>query len=326
MQNWKKTCIAAVFAAALSCAQGIVFEGRSGPGKGKHVVLVSGDDEYRSEEALPQLAKILAERHGFKCTVLFPIDPDNGQIKPDRVDNIPGLEALDHADLMVLFARFRDLPDSQMRHLVDYIEAGKPIVALRTATHSFNFKVNQTYRRYSWNNKETDGGFGRMVLGETWIAHHGKHGAESTRGIFAPGQRGHPILRGIRSGDIWGPTDVYKVRLPLPADCTPLVMGQVLAGMKPQDSPVEGAKNDPMMPVAWTRMYKGGRIFTTTMGASEDLLNEGFRRMLLNACYWAAGMEKRIPRKSNVSLVGAYHPTHFGFGSYVKGRKPADYK
>ena len=53
----------------------VVYDGGDGPGKGKHVVLVCGDEEYRSEEALPQLGKILATRHGFKCTVLFAIDP-----------------------------------------------------------------------------------------------------------------------------------------------------------------------------------------------------------------------------------------------------------
>src|SRR5205085_7740145 len=79
----------------------LVLEGHDGPGKGKHIVLVSGDEEYRSEEALPQLAKILAKHHGFKCTVLFAIDPNDGTINPNKNDNIPGLEALETADLMI---------------------------------------------------------------------------------------------------------------------------------------------------------------------------------------------------------------------------------
>lgn len=287
----------------------------------KNVVLVAADDEYRSEEALPQLAKILEQRHGFRCKVLYAIDPTDGTIKPDRVDNIPGLEALDSADLLVLFARFRDLPDAQMKHFVDYLESGKPIVAIRTATHTFNLKSSPTYRRYSWDNKEWDGGFGRQVLGETWISHHGRHGVQSTKGIFAPGQEKHPILRGIQSGEIWGPTDVYTVRLPLTGDSLPLMLGQVLSGMKPTDPPLEGAKNDPMMPVAWTRTYHGARIFTTTMGSSEDLENEAFRRMLVNSCYWALGLD--VPAKADVALVGEYHASHFGFGKYVKGNRPA---
>src|SRR5438132_1400531 len=116
----------------------IVLEGGNGPGKGKHVVLVSGDEEYRSEEALPQLAKILAKHHGFRCTVLFAIDPQTGEINPEINDNIPGLEALKTADLMVIFTRFRNLPDDQLQHIADYVDSGRPIVGLRTATHAFN--------------------------------------------------------------------------------------------------------------------------------------------------------------------------------------------
>ena len=163
----------------------IVFDGADGPGKGKHVVLVSGDEEYRSEEALPQLAKILAKRHGFKCTVLFAIGKD-GTIDPNRNDNIPGLESLRSADLMIIATRFRNLPDDQMKEVVDYVESGRPIIGMRTATHAFNLK-GKTYAKYSWNSKEWDGGFGRQVLGETWVNHHGNHGKESTRGIIATG-------------------------------------------------------------------------------------------------------------------------------------------
>jgi len=288
----------------------------------KRVVLISGDEEYRSEQVLPELAQILAQRHGFDCTMLYAIDPKDGTINPDYVGNIPGLEALDTADLMILFTRFRDLPDAQMKHIVDYVEKGKPIVAIRTATHAFDLKTSATYRRFTWNSKEWDGGLGRQVLGETWVAHHGKHKVQSTRGIVVAGKAGHPILRGIASGDIWVPTDVYEVRLPLPGDAQPLLLGQVLEGMKASDAPVAGKPNDPMMPVAWTKSYKGGRIFTTTMGSAQDLLNEGFRRLLVNATYWALGMEKSIPARSNVDLVEAYDPLPFGFGGAAKGSKP----
>ena len=308
----------------------VVYEGKDGPGTGKHIVLVSGDEEYRSEEALPQLGKILSQRHGFKCTVLFAIDPKDGLINPNVNDNIPGLEALKTADLMVIFTRFRNLHDEQMQHIVDYVESGRPIVGLRTATHAFNMKGGKPNFKYTWNNKEWDGGFGRQVLGETWISHHGQHGKQSTRGVFAKDQGMHPILRGIKDGEIWGPTDVYGVTLPLPGDSKPLVMGQILEGMKPDDKPIDGPKNDPMMPVAWTKTYKGeqgktARVFTTTMGASTDLVSEGTRRMLVNACYWALGMESQISDKSNVDLVGDYQPLPFSFGGFKNGVKPEDH-
>jgi hypothetical protein len=92
-----------------------VVEGGEGPGKGKQVVLISGDEEYRSEEGLTQLAKILARHHGFSCTVLYAIDPATGEINPNQSDNIPGLESLRKADLMVIATRFRNLPDAQMK-------------------------------------------------------------------------------------------------------------------------------------------------------------------------------------------------------------------
>ena len=306
----------------------LVVKGEVGPAEGTHIVLISGDEEYRSEEALPQLAKILAKHHGFTCTVLFAIDKD-GTIDPGTRNNIPGLEALQTADLMIIATRFRDLPDDQMKYIVDYVDSGRPVIGMRTATHAFCIGRGKTYTRYSHNSKEWDGGFGRQVLGETWINHHGGHDMQSTRGIIAPGAESHPILRGIKDGDIWGTTDVYSVRLPLSGDSQPLVLGQVLEGMKPTDKPVSGKLNDPMMPVAWAKTYTGaqgkaGRVFMTTMGASQDLESEGMRRLLVNAAYWAVGLEDKIPDKSDVDLVGAYHPHHFGFGSFTKGIKPAE--
>ena len=253
----------------------------------KHIVLIAGDQEYRSEEALPQLARILSTRHGFKCTVLYCINPKDGTIDPD-IPNIPGLEALSSADLMIVFMRWLDLPDEQLKHIVNYVESGRPIIGMRTATHSFKLSASKLFQRYTWDSKEWDGGFGRQVLGETWVAHHGRHGKQSTRAIIAPGQEKHPILSGIADGEIWGPSDVYKVRLP--ADSQPLLLGQVIEGMEPGDKPAIGAQNDPMMPVAWVRSYKTARVFNTTMGSSQDLLNEGLRRLLVNACYWAVGL------------------------------------
>jgi hypothetical protein len=324
-----------VLSASISLADDstMTVQGQSGPGRGKQIVLVSGDEEYRSEEALPQLAKILATHHGFDCTVLFAINPADGTINPNVANNIPGLEALKTADLMILFTRFRNLPDEQMRHIADYVDSGRPIIGMRTATHAFNLDDDSSYGKYGWKHKGEvwDGGFGRQVLGETWISHHGKHGQQSTRGIIAPGSHEHAILRGIADGDIWGPTDVYGVRLPLPGDSQPLVLGQVLSGMQPTDPPVEGQQNDPMMPVAWTKTYASasgqtGRVFTTTMGASQDLQSEGLRRLLVNACYWALGMADQIPSKSKVDLVGKYEPRPFRFKGFQAGLKPADYQ
>src|SRR4051794_5926721 len=81
--------LAGVATSSMAADEWVTYPGGDGPGKGKHVVFVSGDEEYRSEEGLPQLAKILAKRHGFRCTVLFAVDPKDGTISPNVKDNIP---------------------------------------------------------------------------------------------------------------------------------------------------------------------------------------------------------------------------------------------
>lgn len=305
----------------------VVFDGKDGPGKGKHVVFVTGDEEYRSEESMPQLARILAAHHGFKCTVLFAINKEDGTIDPTTVDNIPGLEALASADLLVIFTRFRELPDSQMKNIVGYINSGKPILGLRTATHAFAYKKNKDgpYAKYSWDSTEFSGGFGRQVLGETWIDHYGLHQKESTRGLVAPGREGDPILKGVEN--VWGPSDVYALKA-LTGDARPLILGQVLKGMDPKDPP---NPDKPPVPVAWTKTWTGSagkaaRVFATTMGHAGDLKNEGFRRLLVNAAYWCMGMEEKIADESKVDLVGPYDPSPIGFAGHKKGVKPGDHK
>jgi hypothetical protein len=307
----------------------------------KHVVLISGDEEYRSEEALPQLAKILSTRHGFRCTVLFAQDPAMpGIINANYVQNIPGLEALNSADLVVIFTRFRALPDDQMKFIDDYLKNGKPVIGIRTATHAFNFDTDSPsdYIHYSngyeGDKEEWAGGFGRLVLGEKWISHHGHHKHQSTRGIVSEAGKFHPVTNGIEAGDIWGPTDVYGVRLPLPGDSQPIILGEVTEregvfdeedlfyGMRPTDSISATTNdkgellNDPMMPIAWTKSYqipggKEGRAVTTTIGAASDMLNEGVRRLLVNSVFWSLDMV--VPEKADVGIVGDFKPTAYEF-------------
>ena len=312
----------------------LVFDGKEGVGQGKHIVLISGDEEYRSEEALAQLGKILSARHGFKCTVLFAQNPETpGIIDPNYQKNIPGMEALRDADMMVIATRFRALPDEQMREIDDYLRSGRPVVGLRTATHAFRFPADSKWAHYSFNysgeKSAWTNGFGELALGTSWISHHGWHKKESTRGIPVGN---HEITNGIGEGDIWGPSDVYGVKLPQPGDSQAVVMGQVLAGMNVDDPPIgpgpyERApkygqhpgfhKNEPMMPLAWTKSYQlpggmKGKVFATTMGASTDLVAEGTRRLIVNGVFWA--LDIPVPQGgSNVDTVGDFNPTAFGF-------------
>lgn len=310
------------------------YAGGSGPGSGKRVLLVSGDDEYRSEEALPMLGEVLAARHGFECRVVFSVDPGTGHIDPEEKANLPGLDALERADVLVLFTRFRRLSDEDMARFAAWVESGKPLIAIRTATHAFAYEADSKsrYRHWSWDwngpeHADWQGGFGQHVLGTSWVAHHGQHGAQSTRGVVAESAARHPILRGVT--DVWGPSDVYAVR-PLPADAQVLLEGAVLTGMSPDSPPVEGAENAPRMPLVWLRERalpgdRRQRVVCSTIGAAVDLRGEDLRRLLVNAVYWCAGLEAEIPARAEVQPLRPYEPTMFGFGSFRRGLRPADF-
>jgi type 1 glutamine amidotransferase len=310
--------------------QWVKYDGFNGPGKGKNIVLVSGDEEYRSEEALPMLAQILAKKYGFTCTVLFSLDPKTGEIDAMNPSNIPGLQSLRKADLMVLFTRFRELPDEQMKYIDEYLKAGKPVIGIRTATHAFNYRNNKNdmFARYDYKStvKGWEDGFGKQVLGETWIDHHGHHKYEGTRGLINGIEQNakNPILNGVKN--IWTATDVYAVKALEGAKI--LVYGQCTNGMT-SESPVNLDKS--IMPVAWTRTYsvpggKKGKAFTSTMGASVDLINEDLRRLLVNASFWAVGLEKQIPEKADVDFVTEYQPTMFSPDLFKKGSFPEKYR
>ncbi|MDC0325163.1 ThuA domain-containing protein [bacterium] len=321
-------CLTGCLLISSAFAEGWVkYEGRKGPGKGKHIVFITGDEEYRSEEAMPMVAKILSVRHGFDCTVLFAMDDASGTIDPTNQTNIKGMHFVKDADLVVLFTRFRELPDDQMKYFVDFLEAGKPVIGLRTSTHAFSYTRNKDsqYAHFHWQSSDWPGGFGQQVFGETWVNHHGHHGHESTRGVIEGQHKAHPILKGVK--DIWGPTDVYGTAH-LPDDISVLVHGLTLNGMKPDSYP---NYDKPLMPVAWVREHKGkhgnsNRIFCSTMGAATDLVSADLRRLLVNACYWGLKMENQIKPDSSVDYVGTFKPTQFGFGKYVKGIKPESHE
>ena len=198
-------------------------------------MFLAGDEEYRSEEALPMLAKILSQRHGFKCTVLFSVDPD-GTINPKNGRSLSNPAALDTADAIVMSLRFRAWPDDDMARFDKLLRAGKPIVALRTSTHAFNgFPKGSAWETWNYNNQ---GGFGKRVLGETWVTHWGRHKVEATRGAIEPQERGNPLLRGITG--LFGDTDVYEAYPP--SDATILVRGIVLQTLAPDSAPADYRK------------------------------------------------------------------------------------
>ncbi len=306
----------------------LTFKGAENlPGNGKHVVLIAADQEYRSEQSMPMLAKVLATHHGFDCTVLFSVN-EQGLVDPtlpaplkdpDKRHNIPGLQQLANADALILLSRFMHLPDSQMQMIYDYFDAGKPILALRTANHGF-----QKVTPYQVDHKSVPLG---ELLGGRFMAHHGGWHRESTRGVIVEQQSRHPILTSV--GDIWGPSDVYRChndKQPFPADCTALVLGQPLVDLNPNSEP--NSKKQPL-PIAWTKTWRGNngldsRIFHFTMGSAKDFENEGVRRLTVNAVYWGLGMEDQITEEASVEIVGEYKPLKSGFNYQKLGVQPRE--
>lgn len=280
-------------------AESLVYEGKDGPGKGKKVVLISGDEEYRSEEALPMLGKILSQRHGFTCTVLFSLDPEKGYIDPNNQQNIPGLESLDDADLMIVATRFRTPSEEAMKPFDRYLEAGKPVIGLRTATHGFRGK---------WSF------FGLQILGEQWVAHHGGHKREGCRGVIEEANADHPVLNSVN--DVFAPSDVYTVKNLDEKKATVLLRGAVTATLDPESKAIDGPKNNPLQALAWLREYTSpggakGESFCTTMGAAVDLVSADARRLVVNAAYHLTGLD--VPKAANVDFVDPFYPSFYGF-------------
>ncbi len=244
---------------------------------GRRIVFICGEDEYESERTLPLVAKEIGERFGAETTVLR-AHPD-----PSAAGDIPGLEALDEADLAVFYIRFRELPEAQFAPIRKYLEAGKPVVGFRTSTHAFRYPEGHPLAE--WND-----GFGINVLGAPWIRHFGH--SSSTDVSVAWGADDHPILRGIPERFLcrsW----LYQV-LPYPPEgATLLLNGHTV---EPEDNGWSMTGTTPRVhPVAWTRThYGGGRVFTTTMGHPDDFALPAFRRLVVNGIFWAVGAEQYI--------------------------------
>lgn len=304
-----------------------------GEAKGKHVVLLAGDEEYRSEEALPMLAKLLSEHHGFKATVLFSVNAEGG-IDPTAGGSLTHPVALDSADAIIMLTRFRKWNEDTLGKFDAAMKRGVPLIALRTSTHAFSgIPKESKYAAWNWNNK---GGWGKAVLGETWVSHWGRHKFEATEGVVEAANAADPVLRGVEG--IFGTSDVYEAYPP--ADAKVLLRGRVLKGMTPDSGALDTKKkratdkveqgiNDPMMPIAWTRVVKNeagteNKVLTTTMGAATDLTNEGLRRLVVNGLYWGLGLE--VPAKADVSVPAGYNPTAYGFNGFKKGLKISDLK
>ena len=234
--------------------------------KRPRVVFISAESEYGAADTLPGFAHEFKTKYGLYCEIL--------QGSTDRQSKernyISGMEALTNADLVVLFVRRRAFPAKQMKYFRDHLESGKPLIALRTASHAFDTRGNAPDGHVEWRD------FDHEVLGGNYHGHHGS--GPITTVTAARGAENHPILAGMRlpfksSGSLYETSPLSKTTMPL------------LIGTIPDKEPE---------PVAWTNMYRKGHIFYTSLGHSDDFDNPQFRKLLINAVFWV--MNKPVPK------------------------------
>ena len=297
---------------------------QSGRNNKPKIVFVIGDEEYRSEESMPMLAKILKRELNADITLCFSVNKE-GFIDPNRLDHIEGLEALKDADLMVVFARFRALPDDELKLIKDYAESGRPMVGFRKATHTFLYKEDSP--NVNMNNE-----WPTKVFGQQWITHHGHfedgHGKLTEVTILPEAKT--PILNGLKPFEAY--SWLYHVDggdWKLYGDSKPFLQGRSLISAHEKAGKLD--KFPLTNPVAWTKTYTGesgkaSRVFFTTLGHPYDFKLEEMRKLALNGIYWALGKEKMIPKNGvNAEPVDTYEPSNSGFGEkYIKGVKPIE--
>ncbi len=289
----------------------------------KHIVFITGDEEYRSEESMPMLAQILKRNYGFRVSLCFSVD-SNGLVDPNNIRHIDNLDALDDADMMVMFTRFRALEDRQLEKIIEFAESGKPMAGFRTATHAFRYQNDSTKRYYNE-------GWPRAVFGQQWITHHGHFGdghEHLTKVRLVPTQSDHPILNGVKEFNAFSWLyHVHGVDHSLSGDSSPLLIGTAL---KSNHKNKDRLDRFPISnPVAWTKTYEGdlgtNRVFFTTLGHPYDFKDESMRLLAIQGILWALGLEEKILETGeDVSFASEYKPNNSGFGQKFKPGMRAD--
>ena len=302
-----KMCFAAVVAVLLTAPSVCSADEAEAGVRGRpHAVFLIGDREYRSEESMPMLARILKNRHGFDVTLCFSLNED-GVIDPNRPYYFQGIEALADADLMVVYMSWRQPTPGQLGYITDFLMSGGAVVGFRPTVLTFEFPADHP-------NAALNTEWPHEVLGLRWISHHGS--ANSTDAFLVEDQKHHPVLRGVQPfhARSW----LYHSADHLHANAQPLMYGRAVRGAQPGGEHF----SDPQ-PVAWMHQrepaYGAGRSFFITLGNPEDFAEESMRRLSLQGMFWALGREDEIPRQGlDVDLLMEYRPHPSGFGKVYK--------
>jgi type 1 glutamine amidotransferase len=225
-----------------------------------HVAIIVSDDHYGADRTLPLFADELRSRYGCHCTV----------IHGEGSNRFPAIEELKAADVAVLYIRRLALPKQQLDSLRDYLDAGRPLVALRTASHAFDVRGESPAGCDQWPE------FDAEVLGGSYHGHEAdKLGTDVA---IVPEWAGHPLFLGVKPARWHSTGSLYRTS-PIAADATLLMTGSI------------AGKSEPL---TWTRQHKRARVFYTSLGHPDDFKQPAFRRLLANAIFWA--MEKPTPK------------------------------
>ena len=229
--------------------------------KRPNLLIIMAEREYKTDQTLPAFA----QKH---LGHLFKVDYVHAS-ETERND-LPGIEAIDEADIILVSVRRRLLPSAKMKLLLDFAGNGKPIVAIRTASHAFAMR-----KKGEWKDDLVEwSGFDHKIIGGNYTGHHGNGPRVA---LSSPaGAKVHPILKGVDLSKLQGCGSLYKTA-PLAKSARELVRGTI-EGKTPEA-------------IAWTNKTSfGGRVFYTSLGHVDDFAQPGMNILLRNALCWAAGL------------------------------------
>jgi nicotinamidase-related amidase/type 1 glutamine amidotransferase len=224
-----------------------------------HVVFVVSDDHYQADKTLPDYAQWLRETQNIYATIL------HGQGEHD----IPGTENIATADVVVVFVRRLGLPVAQVQAIQDYVNAGKPLIALRTASHGFKLKFKNPKGFKTPEGSAEWEAFDHEILGGNYHNHGPNDLGTDVKNVVAD----HPLLKGVTPA-AWHSTGSLYFTKPIVEDATLLMTGST-----PDDS----------QPLTWIRDAAPGRgkVFYSGLGHPDDFKEPAFRQLLVNAIQWA---------------------------------------
>src|SRR5688572_2718346 len=224
------------------------------PGTNRHIVIVTGENEYQTAQTLPLFSATHLVPRGLRVSYVHASTNEGANI-------FANYNLIASADLVLVSVRRRAPENGMLSLLRAHVSAGKPVVGIRTASHAFD-TPRPDEAHGNWTN------FDAQVLGARYEGHYGNkpptHPATVVRVV--PEYLGHPVMTGVEPAEFRVTSHLYKYRN-LIRTVTPLLRGQV-----------EGRSD--VEPVAWINSNDNRRVFYTSLGSPEDFALPVFQRLL----------------------------------------------